>query len=452
MLYSPSDFIRILLEQSKVAGFADAEILCGGGQSTELQIRKGEISQYESSATQGLSFRGVYGGQMGYAYTEILDDEALEFLLREAAENAGILDTEDYETISEGEKEYREVSSYCPELDELTFEDLSAMGLSLERKILAADERITAVDHCIVSYGGGSEMIENTKGMSLRDKSNMLFLYADTRCSQDGIVKTAGDYWVGRDIRLLDIDALAERITGKALAKLGAAPVKSGKYKVLLDGEVAADLLGAFSSIFSADMIQKGFSLLAGRMEERLAADIITIRDDAVVEGSITATAFDSEGTATQNRVLVENGILRGILHNTKTARKEGCSSTGNGFRGYKGSLSVGSKNFYIAAGDCSFDALLAELGDGLYITEVSGLHSGSNSISGDFSVSAEGFVVENGKIGRSVDQITLADNFYELLQKISHLGCDIHFNPPSGAGSLGSPALLIQESAIAGE
>ena len=356
------------------------------------------------------------------------------------------------ESIYKGDEEYREVSNYSIKLEDIGYDDLADITLSLEKAILDFDPRIVAVDHCISSFASGSGMIENTLGMKLSDKSNMLFIYADARCQENDQIKTASGYWYGRERRNLDIQKLAREIAKKALDKLGAGSIPSGQYKAVLDREVVCDILETFSGIFSADAIQKGFSLLRDKLNCEIAGANITIRDDAFADGSITQTAYDSEGVATRNTPLIEDGILKNILHNRKTAEKDGVVSTGNGFRGYKSPLSIGTKNFYLVSGSLHFEELIREMDHGIYITEISGLHAGADPISGDFSLLGEGFLVENGRISSPVEQITIADNFYNLLNKVEKIGNDLLFQPPSGAGSTGAPSVFIREIAISGE
>lgn len=453
MIYEPKEFMDVLLSRAEKAGFIQSEIFFENGRSSEVQILKGEVSMYENSAVQGVSFRGLQNGQMGYAFAEELTDESMEFLLDQAAQNCAVLELEEKETIYGGDPEYKQVSVYSESLDKKTFDEFAGIGLGLESKILASDPRIVAVDMCFVSYGSANSQISNSLNMNLSHASNLMFVYANARCEEDGQVKTGDGYWYGRDYKTFDIDKLAAKVSSQTTGKLGAAPVPSGKYTIVLDSFAAADLLSTFCSIFSADLIQKGFSLLGDKMNTRIAPEFFSIHDDAIMEKSITAIPFDSEGVATQNKILVDKGVLTGILHNRKTAAKAGTQSTGNGFRsGYRGSVSVGPTNFYIEPGDKNLESLFAQAGNGIYIKELAGLHSGTNTVSGDFSLSCEGYLIENGKIGRAVDQITLADNFYLLLNKIICVGSDLYFDPPSDAGSIGSPSLLITDAAISGE
>jgi PmbA protein len=453
MLYEPDAFMAELLNRASKKGFIQSEVFFENGRSSEVSILEGEVSMYESSVLQGVSFRGSINAQMGYAFAEELTDESMEFLLDQAAQNCLILESEEEETIYCGDAEYRIVDVYSNQLNELAFEDFSRIGLALEKKILESDHRIAAVDQCFVSYGSSSSRIVNSLKLNLTHSSNLMFVYANARCEDNGQVKTGDAYWFGREIGLLDIDKLASNVVSETVGKLGAEPVASGKYNIVLAAMAAADLLSTFCDIFSADMIQKGFSLLGDKINTRIAPEYISIHDDAIVNTSITAIPFDSEGVATSNKILVNKGILTGILHNRKTAAKAGTASTGNGFRsGYKGSVSVGPTNLYIEPQTKDIDSLFVQAGNGLYIKELSGLHSGTNIVSGDFSLSCEGFVIDNGKIGKAVDQITFSDNFYTLLNKITAVGSDLYFNPPSDAGSIGSPSLLIADAAISGE
>jgi PmbA protein len=453
MTYEPKEFMSTLLQMAIEAGFVQSETFFEYGRSTETQILSGEVSMFESSNLQGVSFRGLLHGQMGYAFAEELTDESMAFLLAQAEQNCAVLELEEDETIYQGDPTYLAVDVFSDAIDQLGFDSFSKIGLELEKKILASDARIIAVDHCIISYGSSVSQIHNSLGLDLKHQSNLLFVYADARCEEGDQVKTGDSYWYGRDISKLIISELASKVSANTVGKLGASPVPSGKYTIILDAMATADLLSTFSELFSADLIQKGFSLLGEKMNTQIASACVTIHDDAVMNKSITAIPFDSEGVATRNKVLVDKGMLVSILHNRKTAAKAGTQSTGNGFRsGYKGSVSIGSTNFYIEPGQNGLQALMKEAGHGLYIKELSGLHAGTNTVSGDFSLSCEGYIFENGVIGRPVDQITIADNFFLFMQKIVAVGSDIFFNPPSESGSIGSPSLHIHDVAISGE
>jgi PmbA protein len=208
------------------------------------------------------------------------------------------------------------------------------------------------------------------------------------------------------------------------------------------------DLLATFAGIFSAEKVQKGFSLLKGRLGSKIAADVVTIRDDPLLAELPGSAVFDGEGVAAKNKAVVENGALKTYLHNRKTAKKDGVEPTGNGFKpSFKAAVDIAPSNFYIVAGNKSRDELIAEMGDGLIITGLEGLHSGANSVSGDFSLSAEGFLARGGKTARAVEQITIAGNFFGLLKDIIAVASDLEFK-----GKISSPSVLIREISVAGQ
>ena len=152
---------------------------------------------------------------------------------------------------------------------------------------------------------------------------------------------------------------------------------------------------------------------------------------------------------ATRTKAVIENGKLTTLLHNLKTARKAGVKTTGNAAKnGYAGTVNVSPSNFYLKPGEKSKEELLADLGNGLVITEVSGLHAGANAISGDFSLIAQGYTVKDGKKDQPVERITVAGNFFQLLKNIRAIGSDLTF-PGS---PIGSPSVDVGEIAVAGK
>jgi PmbA protein len=264
-------------------------------------------------------------------------DDAETFLLQKARENGSVVETEAPESLFEGDKVYPVTDNYSPALDEKDYGYFSQVALALEAAIFKYDPRIVAVDHLYLSYDIETQSIRNTLGLDCKSSSNFLSIYASSRSVADGQTKTGYRVWCDRDINHLDIDALAREAAEDSLEKLGAAPIPSGKYSVILDARASADLLAAYCGIFSAESVQKGFSLLAGRLGDRIASELIDLRDDALLPSSVYSYAFDSEGVAAFNKSLIEKGVLTSFLHNRKTAAIDGVSPTGNGFRsGYK--------------------------------------------------------------------------------------------------------------------
>jgi PmbA protein len=205
----------------------------------------------------------------------------------------------------------------------------------------------------------------------------------------------------------------------------------------------------AFSPMFSADEAQKGCSLLAGTEGQSIASGRVTIMDDPF--DPIAPRAFDGEGTPCVQKPVVEKGVLKTLLHNLKTAAKAGVETTGNASRASAASpVGVAPTVLRIEPGDKAPDTLVAEMKDGLIIVELEGLHAGVDTISGDFSLKAAGFLVQDGTIVRPVTGITVAGNFIDLMEDVSAVGNDLKYALPSG-GYFASPSLLVAKLSVAG-
>ncbi|MDR3146977.1 MAG: TldD/PmbA family protein [Treponema sp.] len=440
-----------LFAAAKQKGFTDCEIYCVNGSSFVVKVFEGEIREYKNSGDMGLSFRGTWKGKMGYAFTERIvgvADGTIPFLLDNAAENAEIIEDADVEDLYAGAASYPDVKLYNESLAAVTPEEKIALALKMEKAAMAYDSRVAAVDFCGVETGECGRYIANSLGLCVSERSNSALVYSFPRViGEGGQVKVNGDIRTAKDLRGFDPEEFGRKTARKALSYLGAASVPAGAYQAILDKDAMGDLLGVFVGIFSAEEAQKGFSLLKGRLGGKIAADVVSIRDDPLLDQLPRSAVFDGEGVAAKNKVVVENGVFKTFLHNRKTAKKDGVEPTGNGFKSsFKTAVGIAPSNFYIAAGDKSREELIAGMGDGLIITNLEGLHSGANAVSGDFSLSAEGFLVRGGETVRAVEQITVAGNFFSLLKDISAVASDLEFK-----GYVSSPSVLIRELSVAG-
>ena len=445
------EFRDKLFTMAKEEGFTDYEIYYVSGDSFKVTIFEGDIDQYSVNTDKGLSFRGLYKGKMGYSYTEILDDYALEMLISNAKENAQAIEDEDIEIIYGGKDDYEEVNSYNEELDKVSAHEKIQLALQLEKETKEESEKIKTVDDCIVASGRGERYISNSKGLDLTHASNMIYALVSAVVEDNGKVNTAYSFKASYDIKDIDTKKLAEESVKDALFYIGAESIPTGKYSVIIRNDVMADILSTFWGVFSAYNVQKGLSLLKDKLGTSIASSIITIMDDPLMEKGLCSAPFDDEGVACYRKPVIEKGVLKTYLYNLKTAEKDGVKSTGNGSKAsYASPIGTSPSNFYIKPGDKELSKLMEDLDSGLFITEVQGLHSGANSVSGDFSLAAKGFTIEKGKKSRPVEQITIAGNFYDVIKDAIALGSDLKFGIPGGS-CFGSPSAAIKELSVAG-
>lgn len=446
------NFMRELVQKAMNSGFLESEACFMQNYSMSVSILNGEVSSYENSDEQGISFRGKINDQMGYASTTKLDAEAIDFLLAEAKENAMVQDDDDNEFIycdSEHKKLYHDQTT--PSFSKNTCALFSSIGLSLEKAILDIDPCVESVDYLSISCGSGPLIVMNSAGLSSYKNSDYVSIFADCRGKKNDVVKSAGHFWFGNDLDNFSQDKFVATLKNKLMGKFGASSVKSGTYNIILQNEALISLVSTFFGAFSSYNMQKGLSLLKGKEGTMIASPIFNLREEPSYDKALIKVPFDSEGVLTYAKDIIKDGEFITALYNLKTATKEGRKSTGNGFRSsYAGSVGIMFSNLIVVPGEKSFDELCEELKDGIIITDLNGLHAGVNTISGDFSLQSEGYLVENGKIVRPVEQITVADNFFELIKKISVIGNDT-ISYPDGEGEFFSPSVIINSINVSG-
>ena len=443
------EYIGKLLQAAKDAGISAAEVYLSSNDSFRAMCQQGVISSYTVNSTRGLSLRGIWQGKMGYAATEAFDEESVGQLVSGVIESASLTEDDSVQEIYRGDAEYPRVDNYNPALDDVSPEKKLDYLLRAEKALLGADPRIAAATYNMVSTGSGQVRIVNSYGLDLKMRDNFFVGYLNALAKDGGRSASEGALRVGRVFKEGDAESAAAEAAEKTLFMLGAEPVKSGVYRAVFDPYAMSDMLGVFSGIFSSENAQQNMSLLAGREGEKIAADCVTLVDDPLLEGGFESRCFDDEGVACRTLNVVENGVLTTLLYNLKTARKAGRASTGSARKAsYSAAVRVAPSNFFFKPGDKDLSGLMADMGEGLVITEVGGLHAGANPMSGDFSLIAEGYTVSGGKKDRPVEQITVAGNFYELLKSVRAVGSDLTF-PGSG---IGSPSVDVGEIRVSGK
>ncbi|KAA0948741.1 TldD/PmbA family protein [Sporosarcina sp. ANT_H38] len=441
-----NEFQEKLLAEAMDAGFTESEVYYQRSESLQLMIFEGEIDSYETSENGGIGLRGLYNGKMGYAYTEKIEQASIRFLIDSAKANADVLDEDDGTDIFEGSEKYAGHDFYSEELANVPIPEKIELIKLIEKKTLAYDPRIITLDYCVLQDYSEDRVIANNKGLSLKEKMNGLVIYISVVVKEGEEMKTGTYVKMTRDFGALDADTIAKEVAEEALSNLGEQSIPTKKYPVIMRYDASASLLATFTPIFSAENTQKDQSLLKGKVGEKIAANVFTLLDDPFHPDAMAGSNFDGEGVASEKRIIISNGTLETLLHNRKTAKKDGVETTGHAHKSsYKSTLTVAPMNMYIAAGTKSKEDLIASLEEGVLITGLSGLHSGASTISGDFSVAATGFHIKNGKIVSAVKQMTIAGNFFDYMKDIKETGSDLEFMP----GGYGSPSLLVKELSV---
>lgn len=441
---------KALINAAEANGIKEYEIYYQSAEEISSEALKDEINSFSSSASGGISFRCIVNGKMGYASGELMTEQAMEDLVKRAAANAECIDSEDEVFIYTGSDKYIDFEKDVSSLMEP--ETIRNITLELQKKTYEASDKVSdGTQSGVISYI--SEIaLYNSSGLDLSNKVGVSGGYVGAICRDENEAQMNGEYASGRSFE--DFKDLPEKAVKKAIEKLGAQPIESGKYSVVFSGRVFADYLATFSPSFSAKNAQLGLSRIAGKEDTRIASELVTITDDPMRDGCPMKTNFDGEGVATSKHTIVENGILKTMLYDLTTAKKSGIRSTGNGQRSnYSSQIAIAPYSFGISAGTKTRDELFAEIGNGIFIDECKGFHAGANPITGDFSIESAGFRIKDGKLAEPIKSFTIAGNFFELLMNIGDLGNETKWEDiPSSFTIFGSPDILINDASIAGK
>ncbi|HEY8365142.1 MAG TPA: TldD/PmbA family protein [Haloplasmataceae bacterium] len=439
----------LLIQKAKANNISEIEIYYQHNQGLNISLFNGIVDKNVLHNTTGIAVRGIYNGQMGYVSSENLNDDNIDYIIQKLIDNANILTSKEKSFIYEGSENYPQIKKIEANFSEISPQEKIDLLKRLENAIKAKDPRITSVGNCIYRETKVDTIIQNSKGLYLKKSNSYCMIYASAVAKDNSDVKSNGDYLIVNDFKEIDIDKLATNIVNKAVSLLNAQPIESKKYPVILENEVFASILGAFQSMFTGEAVLKKMTLLKDKLGQKIVSDMITIIDDPLSDEAFSQDAFDDEGVACYRKEIVTNGVLNTFLHNLKTAHALNAKSTGNGFKqGLNSPITVSSTNLFVQKGNTSLDDMIKSISEGVLITQVAGLHSGVNPVSGDFSLQSSGFLILDGKIVRPITLIVIAGNFLDMLNNVELVGDDLIFTNEQ----IGTPSIKIKSLQVSGK
>ena len=401
---------------AKDSGIAESQISISKSSALSISLFRHEIENFSVNESQAVFAGGIVNGKMGSSLTEKLDKDTFPFLVKNILLSAKLNEKEEVADIFPGSEKYHKKNVYNPKLAAVSASEKLALIQEIENEIYAADERVCDVE---VSYAEreSESAFFNSFGLKLKQKSNYFYIAAEVVMREGDVTKTNSNICLDSDLSALDKAKFVKEAVEGAAKKFGADSIASKKYPTVIDREVMAELVDYFLSSAIADEVQRHSSMLEGKLGEKIASSKLTIEEKPLTK-NVFFSYFDGEGVATQNKVIVKNGVLKQFFYNRETAKKDGVESTGNGsWRGGRVGTTYG--NVFVKPGKVSFDELIADIEDGVYITDVAGLGTGMNSVSGDFSCQAEGFRIVNGKLAEPLTLITLSGNLLKMLKDL---------------------------------
>jgi PmbA protein len=417
---------------------------------TEVSALRGEVEGMTFAESRGVGVRVIRDERLGYAWAADPTEDEVRAAVTAARQNAALAEPDPSNGLPDAVAVEPMPELFRAESAAITADDKVRMALDLERYTVARDPRVTKVDLAQVGDEVSRVAVASTTGVDLAYERTDAWVVAVTLAVEGDDTQTGFSFTIARGLDQLAWEPIADEAVDRAVQMLGAAKPETAKVPVILDPFAASNFLGVLAGALNADNVLKGRSLFADMVGQEVGAPAFTLVDDGRRADGPGACPFDGEGVPSGRTELFTGGVLNGFLHSTYTARRAGNGqrSTGNAKRGgYKAAPGVGTSNFFVEAGDRSFDALLAEAGGGVLIMDVSGVHSGANPISGEFSVGATGRRIgADGSLGEPVREMTIASTLPEMLQGVRAVGNDLRF-----FSSVGTPSILIGEMTLAG-
>jgi len=450
------------VERAIAAGAGDAEAYASEAENREVRVHGGEVESLTAATQRGLGLRVWIGRRVGYGFGTDLSAGGLAAIAARAVEAARAADEDEFAappaapelpvrlSHSIGGEGAPELVLRDPTIGEWSIDRVAELALAVERSALAADARVAAVEQAVYFDSGERTALAASAGVRAEYETSSCYAYLQALAEGEDGRETGLGFDLARGPAGLDAEAIGREGAERATEMIGSAKPASRRCPVVLDPTVAASFVGLLGGAAGANAVQRGRSPLAAMLGEQVASEAFILHDDGLDPQGFATAPVDAEGVPRRRTPLIEGGRLRTFLYDSYTARRGDAASTGNAGRlGYRSPPSVSASNLVVAPGSASGAELLREAADGVYVSDVAGLHSGVNPVTGVFSVGASGRAIEGGALGRPLREFTIASDLVSMLRAVRTAGSEPRWVP--FGGSVSTPPLLIGEMTVSG-
>ena len=435
---SPEELLELA---TRVAGWArdgeQIEAYVARGSDTSIVVYEGNIEKFESATSAGIGIRVVANNRQGFAYAGSLDDDVIAETLADARDNATFATEDEFFGLASPDGVApTQLDLWRDELASFPTEKKIELALELERAVRGGDPRVRQVTEASWGDASGASAVATSTGITATSRRTTCSLSTEAIAGATDETQTGYGYTVGRAPSDLDLDKAAADAVLRATRLLGAVKPRSAHLTAVFEPRITSTLLAIIAGTLSGEAVFKGRSLFADRIGEQVAVPGFTLVDDPTDPDAFSATTFDAEGLATRRNVLIANGVLQMFLYNTYAARRAGTTGTGSAVRGgYTSGPGTGARAVSLDPGTQTPEEIYQAVGDGLLVQSVTGIHSGVNPVSGDFSVGAEGLLIEGGVPAGPVREFTIASTIQRMLTGVVAVGSDLERLPSSASG-----------------
>lgn len=443
------DRLRAGIDHAMALGADGAEAYVTVSRGRRAKVQNGALQDLTTSKRGGVGVRvlraGAKGARTGIATTTDLTRADFRDLFGQAWQLSALGDEDPWLRQAEPEGEDDLPSRHDPRGDALAPGQRIERAMALETAARQASPRVAAVREASWADGAGASLLLTQKGVRAFDLASSCSASIELAVEEAGDRQAAWHWDVARHPDALDLGAIGREAARKGERKLRPAQLPSGRYRVVLDPEVAVDLLGLVAGMLSAEAVLKGRSLFAGKLHTPIASPLLTLVDDGRLPDGLGSEPWDGEGLSTRRNVLLDHGVLSTYLHTLRSAAEMGVAPTATASRGTSSNPGVTTFNLFPRIGDHTPSELYRKAGDGVLITDLMGLHT-VDPVSGDLSVGATGVRIRGGELAESVDKMTFAGNLRDFLTRIVALGDDLHWY-----GSSAGLSILLDDISLGG-
>src|SRR6202040_1730060 len=444
------DLAQDIVRRAMNGGASAAECVVREGDEFSTLVRLGQVETLKESGSKSIGVRVFFGHRAASTYSSDFSRKGLDRMVKSALQLAKITSEDPFGGIPEASQ----LGSLSGDLD-LYHEDVYSLpgpqridyARRAEKAALDFDPRIKNSEGGSFDAATGHKVLANSHGFVGEYRRSYCSVSAvPIAQTEDGAMQR--DYWysVARTLSKLESPEQVGRVAAeRTIRRLGARKAKTAQVPIIFDPMVAASILEHIFEGVNGDSVYRGASFLAGRLGQKIAGDNVTVVDDGTIPGGFGTSPFDGEGIPTRRKLVIENGVLKSYLLNTYTAKKLGLETTANASRGLAGTPGIGPGNYFLQPGKKTPKELIADVKEGLYVTEFLG--HGANLVTGDYSRGASGLWISGGELTYPVEEITVAGNLKEMFFNISEIASDLEFR-----GAMACPTIRIDGLTVGGE
>lgn len=401
--------IEKLFAAAKKAGVEQFEVRIVNENKLSVSMFDGELENYTVAQNSSLKVRGLVNGKCGVFTSDRTDDGAIDIAiaaLKESAEYGNPLDPSLF--VRGDEYEYEKVNVFNDKLESIPAEEFIALAKRISSSALAADKRI-ANAHVEVEYSAGNVRLANSNGLDLDSRVNYVVVYAEVNAKDGNDIQSESHYELLKDLDGFDADLFVKKLVEEAVGQLGGGTPETGKYTVVFAPDCAAVLVKTLCEGFSAFNAEKHTSLLEGKIGKKIFSPLFRLEQTPIGD-DIYCSAFDDEGVPCKNRMLIDGGVPIDYVYDLDTAKRAGVSSTGNG-KLVGGNIRPTVDFVTLHNGALTRDELFERVRNGIFIADLGGTNTGIDGQSGNYSLQASGYLIEDGKLGKPLSLMTVAGN-----------------------------------------